>query len=295
MNSSVRPEGVPPIRPVREDDRAEWLRMRTLFWPDGAGEHAHEIAAFLATGAFGGPELFLALAVFVAVRPEGGLCGFLEASIRPFAEGCETRAVGYVEGWFVDADLRRHGIGRRLVAAAEEWAAGHGCKEMASDAHPENTASLEAHRALGFEEVSRSVHLRKRLPPVGETGRPWTLTVLDGVFAVCRLGGEASIPPWATAGDFSSVSRTADELSVVCRQEAVPDGVLCERGWRCLRVAGTIPFTAVGVLAALTAPLADAGVSVFAISTFDTDYLLVKERDLAAAVAALHRRGYSVR
>jgi GNAT superfamily N-acetyltransferase len=296
MTNSVRPEGVPPIRPVRADDRAEWLRMRTLLWPDAAdGEHAGEIAAFLGTGAFGPSEPVLAWAVLVAVRPDGGLCGFLEVSLRPFAEGCETRPVGYVEGWFVDADVRRHGIGRWLVAAAEEWAAGRGCKEMASDAHPENTASLAAHRALGFEEVSRAVHLRKRLPSAGDTDRPWTLAVLDGVFAVCRLGADVPIPTWATAGGLFSVSRTADELSVVCRQEAVPDGVRCERGWRCLRVAGTIPFTAVGVLAALTAPLADAEVSVFAISTFDTDYLLVKERDLAAAVAALHRRGYSVR
>jgi hypothetical protein len=111
---------------------------------------------------------------------------------------------------------------------------------------------------------------------------------------VCRLVNDALIPPWATASHFSSITRTADELSVVCRQDDVPDGIQCERGWRCLRVAGTIPFSVIGVLASLTAPLGEAGVSVFAVSTFDTDYLLVKEKDLAAALDALRRQGHVV-
>src|SRR5262249_18786842 len=92
-----------------------------------------------------------------------------------------------------------------------------------------------------------------------------TLMVLDDSFAVCRLGGDASIPSWASASAFSSITRTTDELSIVCRQDAVPDGILCERDWRCLRVAGTIPFSVVGILASLTAPLAEAGVGVFAV------------------------------
>jgi putative acetyltransferase len=164
-------EQVPEVRPVRRGDEAEWLRMRSSLWPDGAdGEHAGEIDAFLGTGSFGGSEPSLALAVFVAVRPGGGLCGFLEASIRPYAEGCETRPVGYVEGWYVDADMRQQGVGRSLVTAAEKWAAAQGCREMASDAHPENQVSLEAHKALGFGEVERAVHLRKRL--TGSHGLP---------------------------------------------------------------------------------------------------------------------------
>jgi hypothetical protein len=93
-----------------------------------------------------------------------------------------------------------------------------------------------------------------------------TLVVVDGVFAVCRLEPGAPIPIWSTADDFFSITRTADELSVVCRQDAVPDGINCERGWRCLRVAGTIPFSVVGVLASLTAPLAEAGISVFTLA-----------------------------
>jgi hypothetical protein len=75
----------------------------------------------------------------------------------------------------------------------------------------------------------------------------------------------------------------------------VPEGIPCERGWRCLRVVGTIPFSVVGVLAALTTPLAEAGISVFAVSTFDTDYLLVKENHLAMALAVLGRQGYAIR
>jgi putative acetyltransferase len=296
-------DGEPAIRAVRNGDQAEWLRMRALLWPDGAGdEHADEINAFIGTGAFRWSEPFLGLAVFVAVRPGSGLCGFVEASIRPYAEGCATWPVGYVEGWFVDADVRRQGIGTRLVRAAERWATGLGCRETASDAHPENKVSLIAHKALGFEEVERAVHLRKRLTGVnGKTversnpSRPQTLLALAGTFAVCKLEPTVPIPPWATADEFFSITRTGDELSIVCRQDAVPEGINCERGWRCWRVAGTIPFSVVGVLASLTAPLAEAGICVFAISTFDTDYLLVKERDRMAALDALRRQGHNIR
>ena len=123
---------------------------------------------------------------------------------------------------------------------------------------------------------------------------PQSLIALDGIFAVCRLGADAPIPSWATAALFSSITRTADELSIVCRQDAVPPGVVSEPGWRCLRLAGTIAFSAVGVLAGLTAPLADTGVSVFAVSTFDTDYLLVKAADLERAVNALRGQGHHI-
>jgi hypothetical protein len=120
------------------------------------------------------------------------------------------------------------------------------------------------------------------------------LAVVGGAYAVCRLSADAPIPGWATAGRFCSITRTADELSVVCLGDAVPGGVACERGWRCLRVAGTLPFATVGVLAALTAPLAAAGIPLFAISTFDTDYLLVKDGDFGRAVAVLERAGHVV-
>jgi hypothetical protein len=121
------------------------------------------------------------------------------------------------------------------------------------------------------------------------------LIVVDGIFAVCRPGADATIPAWATAGHFFSITRTGDELSVVCRQDAVPEGVVGERGWRCLRVAGTMPFSVVGILASLTVPLAEAGISLVAVSTFDTDYLLVKEEDRTVALNALRRRGHAFR
>jgi hypothetical protein len=123
---------------------------------------------------------------------------------------------------------------------------------------------------------------------------PLRLLGLAGTFAICKLPPDAPVPPWAMGGELFSVTRTPDELSLVCRQEAVPEGVVCERGWRCLRVAGSMPFTLVGVLAALTAPLAQAGVSVFALSTFDTDYLLVKDVEFERAVSALRAAGHVV-
>jgi GNAT superfamily N-acetyltransferase len=258
------------------------------------------VEAFFATGTFRSSEAVRPLKVLVAERPTGGLCGFVEASIRPFAEDCTTRPVGYVEGWFVDPDVRRQGVGRKLVTAVEEWAAAHGCKEMASDADIGNAVSHEAHRAVGFEESGRLVHFRKRLDgtPADADGSPapprLTLLELAGRFAVCKLPPVSAVPSWATAGDVFSVTRTADELSVVCRQEQVPEGTHCEGGWRGVRVAGAMPFTQVGVLAALTTPIARAGVGVFAFSTFDTDYLLVKEADFSEAVAALRAAGHRV-
>jgi hypothetical protein len=119
-----------------------------------------------------------------------------------------------------------------------------------------------------------------------------TLKLLTGSFAVCRLTADAPVPPWAAGGPFVSISRTAEELSVVCRAEVVPEGVPCERGWRCLRVVGTLDFALVGVLVSLVVPLAEAGVSVSAISTFDTDYLFVRGGSLETAVEALGRAGH---
>jgi len=121
-----------------------------------------------------------------------------------------------------------------------------------------------------------------------------TLDLLPDSFAVCQLAADAAVPEWAAGGPFVSVTRTADELSVVCREDVVPGDVRCEPGWRCLRLVGPIPFTAVGVRASLLAPLADAGVGIFAVSTFDTDYLLVKDRDLDQAVEALRAAKHTV-
>lgn len=121
------------------------------------------------------------------------------------------------------------------------------------------------------------------------------LIVLPQRFAVCRLSGDATIPLWATEGEFFSITRTADELSLVCSQDLVPEDILCEREWRCLRVAGTMAFSTVGVLAGLSRPLAEAGIGIFIVSTFDTDYLLAKEQDWPQAIEVLRRQGYAIR
>lgn len=121
-----------------------------------------------------------------------------------------------------------------------------------------------------------------------------TLTLLGDNYSVCRLGPEAEIPPWALAGDFFSLTRTKDELSLVCSQELVPPGVQCEKGWRCIMVKGPLDFSLTGILASLAAPLAEAGISIFAISTFDTDYLLVKAENLERAVLKLKEAGHVI-
>lgn len=112
-------------------------------------------------------------------------------------------------------------------------------------------------------------------------------TLLDGGYAVAQLAADADIPPWASGGAFVTVTRTSDELSIVTEEAAVPIDVKTERGWRCLKLEGPIPFDTIGVAAQFTGALAAAGVSVFVISTFDTDYLLVKEDALSRALDAL--------
>lgn len=124
---------------------------------------------------------------------------------------------------------------------------------------------------------------------------PLTLSVLPGTYAICRLDAGTTIPAWALHGDFVSLTCTEDELSVVCAETAVPDGVQCERGWRCLKVEGPLDFALTGILASLAGPLAAAEISLFAISTYDTDYLLVKAGQLAEALAVLAAAGFDIR
>jgi hypothetical protein len=119
-----------------------------------------------------------------------------------------------------------------------------------------------------------------------------SLILLPGRFAVCKLEPDAGIPGWAAGGSFVSITRTSDELSIVCEEASVPAFANCAHGWRCLRVAGAMDFSAIGVLASLVEPLAQAQISVFAISTFDTDYLLFREYDLEKTAEALLRMGH---
>jgi len=135
--------------------------MRAALWPDGPfEEHLGEFDHLVTTGLSG----TLPAVTFVAADAIGVLVGFLDAGLRSHADGCDTRQpVGYIEGWWVQEDLRDRGIGRGLVQAAEDWARTHGCREMASDALIDNHASLAVHEALGFVVVDRCYHLRKAL------------------------------------------------------------------------------------------------------------------------------------
>jgi hypothetical protein len=120
------------------------------------------------------------------------------------------------------------------------------------------------------------------------------LRLLPDTYAVCRLEKDAPAPDWGTRGLFSSITRTEEELSVVCADARVPGGVKREGAWRVLKVEGPLDFSLTGVLASLTSPLAREGISVFALSTFDTDYLLVKEGKLEKAIQTLREEGYAI-
>ena len=143
------------VRRLEPSDWSEWSRMRIALWPD---EPSVGSDADMRTWNEQGDAR-----VFVAERPDGSLCGFVEVGTRKYAEGCETSPVGYIEGWYIDPDVRRQGYGRALLEAAEEWARSVGYSEMGSDALVDNTVSHRAHVRSGYEEVERLVTFRKSL------------------------------------------------------------------------------------------------------------------------------------
>ena len=136
------------VRPVAAADDGAWLRMRCALWPEGATAHAAEIQQFFA-GTRREPRHVL------LVLDAGGIpVGFVELSLRAYAEGCVSDRVAYVEGWYVEPHARRLGAGAALIRAAEDWGRSQGCIELGSDAVVENILSARAHRALGFSEVA---------------------------------------------------------------------------------------------------------------------------------------------
>ena len=145
------------IRPVDRGDAPVWERMRHALWPDDAGSHAAEIERF-----FSSPRS-TPLEVLIACSASGAVLGFVELSIRPYAEGCTTDRVAFVEGWYVDPDYRGRGVGAALMRGAEEWGRASQCTELGSDTQIWNEPSIAAHKALGFEEVERLVAFRKAL------------------------------------------------------------------------------------------------------------------------------------
>ena len=151
------------IRPAQPSDLPHLARLLASLWPESpVEEHANELRLLL--GGKAESVLTTPLTILVAEGSDGRLVGFLEVDLRSHADGCNpAQPVGYVEGWYVVEDYRRCGLGRRLLAKAEDWARSHGCIEMASDALIDNAVSQNAHEALGFEVVDRCVHYRKRL------------------------------------------------------------------------------------------------------------------------------------
>jgi hypothetical protein len=127
-----------------------------------------------------------------------------------------------------------------------------------------------------------------------EAMQPLALTLLPYRLAICRLAPGAAIPAWATAGPFFSITRTPDELSIICEPTAVPAGVRHESGCRAFKVAGPLDFALTGVLTSIAKALAEAGISIFALSTFDTDYVLMKNERVEDAVRALEAAGHQV-
>ena len=121
-----------------------------------------------------------------------------------------------------------------------------------------------------------------------------TLDLVPGSYAICRWAPEEPLPPWVMEGEFFSVTRTPAELSAVCDVAALPPGVKAEAPWLMLAVRGPLDFNITGVLAGLATPLATAGISIFAISTYDTDYVLVRSADFDRAVRALREAGHSI-
>jgi aminoglycoside 6'-N-acetyltransferase I len=147
------------IRPVGNADVRIWAEMRARLWPHASGDDLlAEAYAFIATG-----EIPMIAAAFLTEDNPDEVVGFIELSTRPFADGCESRPIPHVEGWYVDPRARRRGLGRALMERAETWARERGFHELASDTEIGNDISLHAHTRCGFAETERLVKLRKRL------------------------------------------------------------------------------------------------------------------------------------
>ncbi|MFL5513791.1 MAG: aminoglycoside 6'-N-acetyltransferase [Gemmatimonadales bacterium] len=152
MDTGVR------IRHARPDDARSWATLRNALWPDQPlQELLDEAEMFFSTG-----DGRLA-SVLVAEKAGEGLVGFAELSLRPYAEDCRTSPVAFLEGWYVTPSMRQQGVGRALVRAAEQWGRAQGCREFGSDTQFDNSTSIAAHLALGFEDAGALRSFRKDL------------------------------------------------------------------------------------------------------------------------------------
>jgi hypothetical protein len=121
------------------------------------------------------------------------------------------------------------------------------------------------------------------------------MKLLSGKYGVCRLDKNELLPEWVKDSEFFSITKTCDELSVVCSQDSIPDDIKCEKDWGILKVEGPLDFSLVGILAAISTILAGSGISIFAVSTYDTDYILVKEKDIDNAINILTSNRYEIK
>lgn len=126
------------------------------------------------------------------------------------------------------------------------------------------------------------------------TAKILTMRLLKENYGVCRLDKTELIPEWSKNSDFFSITKTSDELSIVCSQDSIPDNIKCEKDWRILKVEGPLDFSLVGILSSISTVLKEKGISIFAISTYDTDYILVKNNDIDNAIESLIEGGYEV-
>ena len=120
------------------------------------------------------------------------------------------------------------------------------------------------------------------------------LSLLPHLYAVCQFHPDKNIPYWALMGDFVSLTRTHEELSIVCQQSNVPEDIEAERGWRCLQVQGAFDFSVAGIHVSLAVPLSEADISVLAIATYATDYILIKENNVERALQVLKKAGHYI-
>jgi len=153
------------VRSLALSDQSAWLQLRSKLWPRHSPEELkQEVESHLEERGFWRlGTISIPFAVFVAEDVSRTIVGFIEVSARPFAPGCQTAPVGYLEGWYVLPDHRRRGVGGALVRGAEDWAGARGCVEMASDTWDDNPASQQAHKSLGYAEVDRVIHYRRDL------------------------------------------------------------------------------------------------------------------------------------
>jgi uncharacterized protein len=121
------------------------------------------------------------------------------------------------------------------------------------------------------------------------------ITVYPGRYGVCRLNASEANPSWATDGEFCSITRTRDELSIICLENNIPANIKHEGDWRVLKMEGPLDFSEIGILAGMITPLAQNGISILAVGTFDTDYILVKNVNLAAAIQVLEEADFQIR